>query len=549
MKIMQKKYIIWGLAGLLTGAASCTNLDEKVYSEIPADNFYKNRTEVMAAVLRPFTHANAWAAPTGQVGYWRVSELSADQLAWPTKGRHGFDNGDWIRLHRHTWIANDNNTWNPWRLMYWGLGFCNNTIKDLSAIDFKTIGMTDEEKASIIAETKVLRAWHYLKLMDLYGNIPIVTEVGIPTSPPNAPRAEVWAFIEKELRENVDLLPKLQPSLVGRVTRAGGYAMLAELYLNAQVWAGTPKWDECVAACNKILDGSCGSLSGAAPALETDMMKPFATNNATSPENLFQIAYDYTVGNFRFGFQGDLWHYVQGEAYNSAFRGNNGIVVIPTAYDAFAANDLRRTNWLLIGELKKHPALRKTVADSLVMGTEEYNGKPLIFVKEIRKNSTGQTGEGTMMDGEENSGARFNKYQTDQQTNTAQYCNNDFVLYRLAEIYYNKAEALMRKNGNVATQEAVDLVNEVRKRAFSATDWVTASYTIPELTLDEFLAERGREFIFEGKRRADLIRFGKFTTATWWDHTPTAAKYNVFPIPYQQMVLNKNLKQNEGYDQ
>ena len=547
---MQKKHKVWGLAVLLTGASACTNLDEKVYSEIPAENFYNNRTEVMAAVLRPFTHANAWAAPTGQVGYWRVSELSADQLAWPTKGRHGFDNGDWIRLHRHTWIANDNNAWNPWRLMFWGVGFCNNTIKDLSAIDFKTIGMTDEEKASIIAETKVLRAWHYLKLMDLYGNIPIVTEVGIPESPANATRAQVWAFIEKELRENVDLLPKLEAKLVGRVTRAAGYAMLTEVYLNAQKWAGVAKWDECVAACNKILDGSCGSLTGAVPKLETDIMKPIATNNHQSPENLFQITYDYTLGNFRFGWNGDLWHYLQKDAYNASFRGNNGIVVIPTAYDAFADNDLRKKNWMLIGELKKHPALRTGVADSLVLGTEEYNGKPLIFVKEIRKNSQGQTGPGSMMDGEENSGARFAKYLPDQQTNTAQYWNNDFVLYRLAEIYYNKAEALMRKNGGVATQEAVDLVNAVRKRAFSATDWPTAAYTIPELTLDEFLAERGREFIFEGKRRTDLIRFGKFTTTTWWDHSASGVdKWNLFPIPYQQMVLNKNLKQNPGYDQ
>lgn len=545
---MQKKYILPGLVSLMLGAGACTNLEEKVYSEIPAENFYKNRTEVMAAVLRPFTHANAWAAPTGQVGYWRVNELSADQLAWPQKGRHGFDGGDWIRLHNHAWIANDNNAWNPWRLMFWGMGFCNNTIKDLSAIDFKTIGMTDEDKAAIIAETKVLRAWHYLKLMDLYGNIPIVTEVGVPISPENAPRKDVWAFIEKELKENVDLLPKLAPSLVGRVTRAAGYAMLAELYLNAEKWAGTPRWDDCVAACNKILDGSCGSLSGAAPALEADLLKPFDNMNHLSPENLFQITYDYTVGNFRFGWNGDLWHYEQKKLYNANFNGNNGIVVIPTAFDAFAANDLRRKQWLLIDTAKIDPAFRTNPNDSIVKGTEEYAGKPLVFVKEIRRNTEGETGPGGMTRGEENSGARFNKYRPGVQTSNV-YWNNDFVLYRLAEIYYNKAEALMRKNGGVATAEVVDLVNTVRKRAFSATDWPTAAYTVAKLTLDEFLAERGREFIFEGKRRTDMIRFGKFTTASWWDHPASGqAKWELFPIPYNQMILNKNLKQNPGYE-
>ncbi|AWO00708.1 RagB/SusD family nutrient uptake outer membrane protein [Chitinophaga alhagiae] len=548
MKNMQKKYIVAGLASLMLGMSACTNLEETVYSEIPAQNFYKNRTEVMAAVLRPFTHANAWAAPTGQVGFWRVSELSADQLAWPQKGRHGFDGGDWIRLHNHAWIANDNNAWNPWRLMFWGMGFCNNTIKDLSAIDFKTIGMTDEDKAAIIAETKVLRAWHYLKLMDLYGNIPIVTEVGVPVSPVNAPRAEVWAFIEKELKENVDLLPPLSPALVGRVTRAAGYAMLAELYLNAEKWADTPKWDECIAACNKILDGSCGSLSGAAPRLETDLLKPFDNLNHTSPENLFQITYDYTVGNFRFGWNGDLWHYEQKKLYNANFNGNNGIVVIPTAFDAFSDKDLRKKTWMLIDTAKIDVAFRTNFNDSIVKGTEEYAGRPLVFVKEIRRNSEGEAGEGGMTRGEENSGARFNKYRPGPQTSNV-YWNNDFVLYRLAEIYFNKAEALTRKNGGTATQEAVDLVNEVRKRAFSATDWPTEAYTVAKLTLDEFLAERGREFIFEGKRRTDMIRFGKFTTASWWDHPASGQdKWELFPIPYNQMILNKNLKQNPGYE-
>lgn len=546
---MQKKQLLSGLAALMLGMSACTDLEENVYSEIPVDKFYKSKTEVMAAVLRPFTHANAWAAPTGQVGSWRISELSGDQLAWPQKGRHGFDGGDWIRLHNHAWISNDRIAWDPWRLMYGGVGFCNNTIKDLSALDFTTIGMTEEDKTSIIAETKVLRAWHYLRLMDLYGNIPIPTEVG-ELSPPNVPRAEVWAFIEKEILDNIDHLQPLTPELAGRVTKAAAYAMLSELYLNAEVWTGTPKWDECIAACNKIIDGSGGSLNGAAPALETDLKKPFSNVNHTSPENLFQIAYDYGSGNFRFGWNGDLWHYAQNQAYDASFQGNNGIVVIPTAYDAFKDNDLRKTNWMLIGLQKKHPAMRENANDTVILGREEYLGKPLVFVKEIRQNSKGETGAGSMTHGEENSGARFAKYLPGSQQDVDTYWNNDFVLYRLAEIYYNKAEAQMRKNGGVATQDGVNLVNAVRERAFSSNDWQTEKYSILNLSLDEFLAERGREFIFEGKRRTDLIRFGKFTTATWWDHPASGAdKWNIFPIPYQQMILNKNLKQNGGYTQ
>ena len=543
---MKKRNVYISTALLALGLTACTKLDEKPYSEIISDNFYHNKEEVMSAVLRPFTHANAWAAPTGQTGYWRLQELSADQLAWPQKGRHGYDGGNWIRLHDHTWIANDDNAWNPWRLMFWGMGFCNNTIKDLTDLDFTKIGMTAADKTSILAETKVLRAWHYLKLMDLYGNIPIVTEVGVPASPPTRSRKEVFEFVEKELKDNAEQLQPLSPEMVGRASKAAAYAMLAELYLNSQEWTGTPRWDDCITYCNKIIAGDGGALSGAIPALEPDIFHAFSNTNNTSPENLFQIAYDFRSGNFRFGWEGDFWHYRQRQIYNVDRDGNNGIVVIPTAYDAFKDNDLRKQNWMLIGPQKKDPALRANEADSLVLGTEEYANKPLVFVKEIRRNSEGETGAGGMTRGEENSGARFAKYLPGKMDDP-NYWGNDFVLYRLTEIYFDKAEALMRKNNGIASQDAVDLINQCKQRAFKPEDWAKEKYTTTSLTMDELLAERGREFIFEGKRRTDLIRFGKFTTATWWDHQPSSAKYKLFPVPFKQMSINPNLVQNPGY--
>jgi hypothetical protein len=540
------KYLYISLAFLLMSTTACTDLEETVYNDVIASNYYNNKTEVMAAVLRPFTHANAWATPTGQLGYWRISELSADQLAWPQKGRHGYDGGDWIRLHRHEWVANENSIWNPWRLMWWGLGFCNTTVEDLTALDFTKINMTEDDKASIIAETKVLRAWHYIKLMDLYGNIPIVTKPGQPISPPTQSRAEVFAFIEKELKDNVELLKPLSASLVGRVTKAGGYAMLAELYLNAQVWSGTERFDDCITYCNKIIAGDGGSLSGTVPGLESDIYKPFNNVNHTSKENLFQITYDHLKGAFRFGWEGDFWHYQQRGLYNADRDGNNGIVVVPSAFDAYETNDLRKSGWFLIGVQYKHPSARRTPLDTVLLGTEEYAGKPLVFVNEIRKAKTGST-VSSMTEGEENSGARFAKYVPGQQTD-ANYWGNDFVLYRMGEIYLNKAEAIMRKNNGVATQEVVDLVNAVRQRAFTSGDWPTEQYNTATLTIDELLAERGRELVFEGKRRTDLIRFGKFTTASWWDHAPSNdKKWELFPIPDRQIVANKELDQNPGY--
>lgn len=537
--------IIYVVAGILFNMAACTKLDENVYSQIIATNFYNNKQEVMAAVLRPFTHARAWATMQDRHGYWRLQELTADQQAWPQKGRHGFDGGQWIRQHYHTWTVTDRAIEEPWELIYWGIGFCNNTIKDLEAVDFNAIGMTDADKASIMAETKVIRAWHYLKLMDLYGNIPVVTTVGEPKNPPNKPRSEVFAFIEQELKDNVDLLAPLSAPLVGRMSQAAGYAMLVELYLNAQVWIGTPKWDECIAACDKIISGATGGLNGPA-ALDPNILAPFNVTNHLSKENLFQLAYDYRASGDAPSYPAVFYHYRQRQIYNGERDGNNEWVVTPNAYDAYKANDLRKKEWFLFGVQKKHPAVRANVGDSIVMGTEEWVNKPLEFVNNIRRNSEGETGEGGMTRGEENSGARFNKYRPEQQTDP-NYFGNDFVVYRLTEIYFNKAEALIRKNGGTATQAAVDLINDCKKRAFTVADWPAEAYTIASLTLDELLAERGREFIFEGKRRSDMIRFGTFTTATWWDHQPSNPTKVLFPIPLKQLAINPSLEQNDGY--
>lgn len=156
-----------------------------------------------------------------------------------------------------------------------------------------------------------------------------------------------------------------------------------------------------------------------------------------------------------------------------------------------------------------------------------------------------------MSEGEENSGVRFNKYKLGNQIANATtppstvYNNTDWNIYRLTWVYFAKAEAIMRKNGGLATEEAVQLINDCKVRAFLPADWVP--YTPASLTLDELLIERGREFIFEGFRRDDLIRFGKFSTTPWWDHQPSNANRQLYPIPQQQIALNPNLKQNVGY--
>ncbi len=533
-------YIILGLLVSFSGIKGCTDLSESVYSDLSKENFYNNRVEVMQAVLRPFTHMQAWMAPTGQSGFYYHSESSADQVAWPQKGRHGYDGGDHIRLHYHTWTTQESRLNSAWNLMWTGLGYVNSALADLETIDFEEIGMSIEERESILAELRVMRAFHYLRIMDMWGNVPIITTVGEPLNPSTSPREEVFEFVRTELEENVDLLQPLSQDVVGRVSQAAGYAMLSELYLNAETWAGVPMWDEAIAASDKVLSGELGGLDGQIR-LDPDPLGPFNNTNHLSPENIFQFAFS-REGGFTFHWGGFYFGYSNmSRALDVAYSGWNAFVVIPSAFDQFKENDIRKQEWFLFGPQYEYGT------DNPILGTEEYAGEPLVYVNSIRRNSEGETGEGGMTRGEENSGARFHKYRSGT-VDDPNYHENHYIMYRLTEIYFNKAEALMRRNGGAATQEAVELINESKRRYFTEEDWSEEAYTTSTLTLDELLAERGREFIFEGKRRTDLIRFGKFTSGSWWDHEPTNSPHlELFPIPHIQEVSNPNLIQNPGY--
>jgi len=545
---MKRKYILYAaFAGISILGGACTKLEEGAYDVVRADDFYNNKNEVISAVLRPYTHANAWVTPSGQDNWWRASEMSADQLAWPTKGRHGEDGGKWKRLHYHTWTVDEAGLNQAWILLFGGLGYCNSAIENINLNDLAKMGITEEEKQSFLAELKLTRAFHYLKAIDLWGGLPIATNTKDPLRPATSSRKEVFDFIEKEIKDNIAAAPKLSNTMTGRMTQAGAYAMLVELYLNAEVWTGTPRWDDCIAAADALISGQGGGQNGAM-ALDPNITDQFKTTNHLSKETIFSIAYNFTIGDFEPSWPGEFYHFKQREIYGGGRNGNDGIVLIPGVYTTFADNDLRKSQWLLEG-----PQLNFTTG-APVTGSEEYDGEPLVFVDNIRKNKSGST-LSNMSEGEENSGVRFNKYKLGNQAPglggiaaDPEYNNTDWNVYRLTWVYFAKAEALMRKNGGIADGVALQLINDCRSRAFSPANQAAAAYTAATLTMDELLAERGREFIFEGFRRQDLIRWNKFTTATWWDHSATAATKSLYPIPQQQRNLNPNLTQNPGYN-
>lgn len=544
------KNIHYGWLVLLLVVGSCTKLNEQVYSSYLAQDYYQNEQEVQSALLRPYTHTNAWITSSGQVGYWRISELAGDQLAWPVKGVDGQDNGNWIRLHHHTWQVDDPQVvGNCWNLLFTGLGYCNDPLGALNSRTAAQMGISETERQNYIAELHALRAYYYLKIMDLYGNVPIVTQVGTPTSPSTVGRDSVFKFIESEILTWKSQLPLLSPTMVGRMSRAGCFAMLVELYLNSEKWTGKTRWPECIAYCDSLIQGKGGSQVSAPMGLDPDIDMTYAnTNGETSKEIIFSIAYDYQKSTFRCNFNSDFYHFNLRYVYDGTFNGNNGIVLIPGTYAKFRDNDLRKKSWILFG-----PQFYLTNPTQPVLGFREYSGQPLVFVDNIRKNKTLAPGQdpntlpSDMTTGEENSGPRFNKYKPGRSSD-AHYFSNDWACYRLGWVYLCKAEALMRQNGKVATQDAVDLVNAIRKRAFSAADQAGAMANVGTYTMDSLLDDRGRELIFEGWRRQDMIRFGTFTTGSWWDHTPDGdAHTELLPIPFTTISNNKNLKQNPGY--
>ena len=192
------KYILGSLLGLVS-LVGCTDLDENIYHNRTTSNFYNTKEEIVSAVLRPYTHSGAVFTCQSRENAWRLNELSADQLAWPQKGIHGYDDGKWIQLHYHTWNYRHNTIKDCWNLVFQGLGYCNSGIENIEARTASSMGITESEKLTYLAELKANRAYYYFNALNLWGNVPIVMNVGVPQYPANNTRQEVFSFVESEL--------------------------------------------------------------------------------------------------------------------------------------------------------------------------------------------------------------------------------------------------------------------------------------------------------------------------------------------------------------
>ncbi len=504
--------------GLMVG---CTDLKETPTSLITKDTFYKNSDEVFAGLTSVYANLR-----NNMEDYYALNSISSAEGVVPVRGGDWFDNGAWLELHRQGWtptsVTGLREVSNIWNQQYAGVARANIVLE---ALDNVTI----PNQAAIKAELRALRALYYMQLMDVYGGVPIATDTKVEQRDPKT-RAEVFAFVETELKAARADLPKTWPDQQGRLTRGAADAMLASLYLNARVWGGTPtatgitlgaaKWTEASAFADSVINNGNYSLAGASysNACGTGFKATFCFTNQDSPENVFVVR-GKAVDGLGFNRQYNALH------YNSFAGGGgwNGWSIVEQTYNAFDPSDVRRTTILAGPQV------------DLFTGAPVNNrqGTRLIFTATIADITAANEGEGV----------RLYKFPLDP-NRAGNASGNDFTIYRLAEMYLIKAEA-QNELGNGAAAAAA--LNIVRARAFPGDASKLIAFTSQAQMRAAIFAERVFELTGEGKRRQDQIREGTYTSGTWFGKTATPAFKVVLPIPLAQINTNPKLVQNPGY--
>lgn len=505
------------LVPMLALAPACTDLSEVPEDALTPENAFKTQSEILAGV------ASVYAGMRGTMwGVYNLSEITTDEMVVPTRGSDWFDNGRWLEIHRQTWTANSgsalddmNGTWND---LFSGVSRANLMIGVMEAQP------ESELRTQTLAELRLLRSWYYYLLMDFFGGVPLVTNTEVAQRPRVA-RDSIFRFIESELLDIRDDLPDSWPAgQYGRVTRGAANAILASLYINAQVYTGTvtptsytpgaPRWQDAIDAADAVIN------SPANYQLEPDWRTNFSNTNETSRENIFVIVHSSAANGLGNSLPMRTLHYNQ---LNPSPW--NGFATLAETYRAFDTDDSRR-GMFLVGQQTNFNTGEPV---------NDRAGAPLRFTEEIANVESATEAEGP----------RFNKYPPLPGAVGGDAHPNDFVMFRLAEMYLIKAEALNELNQTAA---AMVELNRVRARAFEPDEPAVAATQGAARTL--IFQERLLEFAAEAKRRRDMIRAGTFHLQRNLTGDPKAAQpiYKIlFPIPQTQLQSNPLLEQNPGY--
>lgn len=438
--------------------------------------------------------------------YWNLQQLGTDEVigAWDNETLRG--------LQFNQWNSSNSFIQLNYTRIYLNIAYANEFLRETTDEKLSSRNVSADLKAKVATmrnEVKVLRAMAYYFLTDLYGSVPYIPEeAGVGAYlPEQKDRKFLYDFIESELRSVEGKLPAASKTEYGKVNDPTAWMILAKLYLNAEVYIGQAKYTEALTYLNKIM---------ASPySLDPEYKNIFTADNHLSPEVIYSLVFDgrraTTYGGTTFllaaAYKSDM-NTIDNFGFSQSW---SGIRSKETLSDAFPNNDKRAMFW------KTDRTKETTAWYDFAQGWS--------VVKFTNKNKDGSNGASNI------------------------FADMDFPLYRLADAYLMYAEAVLRGGSGGSRPMALEYINKLRTRAGAPLIGDSA------LNLDFILTERSRELYWEGHRRTDLIRFGKFTKNYAWPwkngvYSGTASiddKYKLYPLPASELTANPNLTQNPGY--
>jgi len=497
---------------------SCTDLQENVLDEQLGTDLVNNPENINALINPPYASLRRtieW------YDYWGIQEVSTDEVIVPARGTDWYDNGEWQQLHLQTWTPDHVRMKNVWDALNQGVSRANTAIY--------YIGQFPQTATSTqyISEARFLRIYYMFLINDLFGQVPVrePQEVDFSTSPQVLDRKAAADYMITELKAIIPTLKSKTEVGSERATVGAAQTLLAKIYLNYEIWTGEKKYDEAIQYCDAV-------ISSPSYAVTTDYWSMFQKDVAEHSEFILRVPMDDGVDMG----SGSVWvnftlHYSQtfasitstwnGPSTTSSFLNTFDQVNDCRFYDERIKAECGFNQGFLIGQ--------QYGLDGTAL--KQRNGDALIFTPEVNLASS-----------PENAGVRVIKFAPNPATTRQFSSPNDVPVMRISDVYLMRAEAKLRKTSPDAAGALAD-VNYIRARR-SAT-----GKTLPALasvTLDNILDERGFELYWEGLRRQDLIRFGKFDDA-WQEKPATDIKKAIFPLPASAVDVNENLKQNPGY--
>jgi len=532
MKINKYNFILTAIIAMLIAFSSCTErlevepIDKDAITPSDVYDSVKSYRQVLAKLYAGYS-LTGQEGPAGDPDiqgidegfsnylrqYWVAQEIPTDEavVAWSDPGLPDYN--------YQTWDASNDFVMALYSRVFYQVTLCNEFIRETSDGKLDDRGFSASEKETLRqyrAEARFLRAYSYWHALDLFRNVPFVTEkdnIGA-FFPKQADPADLFEYIESELLAIEEELVAPQANEYGRVDRAAAWTLLAKLYFHAEVYAGEAKYTECITYCNKVI--SQGGYT-----LEDNYEHLFMADNHTANGIIFPITFD---------------------GINSETYGGTSFIIHAAIGGSMAPTE----DFGVDGGWGGHRVTKQFV-NIFPSGNED-----------ARKmfHTDGQT-----LDIDDISdftqGYAVNKFKNIKASDGTPgkdltFVDTDFPVFRLADVYLMYAEAVARGGQGGSQQTAVDLINDLRQRAFGDD---SGNISTGDLTPQFVLNERARELYWEGHRRTDLIRFGQYTTADYlwaWkggvqEGSATDQDYRLYPIPSADINANPNLTQNQGY--